>query len=547
MTIHSVSSVTARPRGINLGMRALFAALVLAANKNLLNFFVDFDAAQTARGVGNLAKIVQHDGLRFAVTLAAILALFAYLQGNERLRTATAAARGLKVRVGWLLVHIALFAPLAVLCFSFYGNHGLQLPTAALALLVLLVAAASVAALLHALAPWALWREAASALGVLWLYAGAAAALATGAIQWSQSLWAPTSKLTFELVSYLLRPFIPTLTTDPITQVLDTGRFAVQVSDLCSGLEGMGLLLAFCCAWLLYFRKEYRWPRALVIIPAGLGLLFVLNVLRIAALVAIGNAGFADIAIYGFHSQAGWIAFNAAASGIAFFSRRIRWLTRGDISTAGAQFAGNPTAAYLLPFLSILATGMLTQAVSGGFETWYPLRFCAAAATLWIFRGTFKTLDFRFTWRGVAAGIAATALWLAAAHLVLLPSAMPAALAGMSQPSRTLWIATRALAAVITVPIAEELAYRGFLMRRIRAADFESVRFGDCGISGLLVSATVFGLGHGSMWVPGVLVGLIYGWIAIRTGRIGESIAAHAVTNALICVYVLSDQQWQLW
>jgi uncharacterized protein len=73
------------------------------------------------------------------------------------------------------------------------------------------------------------------------------------------------------------------------------------------------------------------------------------------------------------------------------------------------------------------------------------------------------------------------------------------------------------------------------------------VRFGDCGISGLLVSATVFGLGHGSMWVPGVLVGLIYGWIAIRTGRIGESIAAHAVTNALICVYVLSDQQWQLW
>jgi CAAX prenyl protease-like protein len=124
---------------------------------------------------------------------------------------------------------------------------------------------------------------------------------------------------------------------------------------------------------------------------------------------------------------------------------------------------------------------------------------------------------------------------------------MPAALVGMAQPSHTLWITTRVLAAVVTVPITEELAYRGFLMRRIRDADFESVRFGDSGIWGLLVSSVVFGLGHGSMWLSGILVGILYGWLAMRTGRIGESIAAHAVTNALIALCVLSGQQWQLW
>jgi hypothetical protein len=33
----------------------------------------------------------------------------------------------------------------------------------------------------------------------------------------------------------------------------------------------------------------------------------------------------------------------------------------------------------------------------------------------------------------------------------------------------------------------------------------------------------------------------------MRTERIGEAIAAHATTNALIAVWVLGLQQWQLW
>jgi exosortase/archaeosortase family protein len=47
-----------------------------------------------------------------------------------------------------------------------------------------------------------------------------------------------------------------------------------------------------------------------------------LGVLRIAILMLIGNAGFPDVAAYGFHSQAGWIAFNSVACGLAFLSRR---------------------------------------------------------------------------------------------------------------------------------------------------------------------------------------------------------------------------------
>ncbi len=87
-------------------------------------------------------------------------------------------------------------------------------------------------------------------------------------------------------------------------------------------------MLAFSSAWLLYFRHEYIFPRALLLIPASIAAIFALNVLRIAALMLIGDAGFPDVAVYGFHSQAGWIAFNAVACALVLFSRRSAWLNR---------------------------------------------------------------------------------------------------------------------------------------------------------------------------------------------------------------------------
>jgi len=43
-------------------------------------------------------------------------------------------------------------------------------------------------------------------------------------------------------------PILPTLKADAATRVLRTPDFAVEVSSICSGLEGVGLMLAFCLA-----------------------------------------------------------------------------------------------------------------------------------------------------------------------------------------------------------------------------------------------------------------------------------------------------------
>ncbi len=466
--------------------------------------------------------------------------------GNGRLKTINALARTRAIGWGYLGAHLALLIPLSALTYSFYGGHGLQWPIALLTLAWLIVAIAALAALLAALAPWTIWRDRAIALRGVWIYAAVVAAVAACAMQRSQTLWAPTTRITFELVDRILRPLIPTLVSDEATQVLDTGRFAVQVTYLCSGLEGAGLLLAFCCVWLVYFRREYYFPRALAIIPIGLLVLFILNVLRIALLVLIGHAGYPDVASYGFHSQAGWIAFNCTAGGVAYFSLRSPWFSRmGTVATHATT--QNPTAAYLTPFLTILAVGMLSRAASGQFETLYPLRLIAASLALWYCWGKLRTLDFRFTWRGIITGIVVFAIWLGAAHLLAESRPMPAGLAAMPPTWRLIWIAMRIVASVLTVPIAEELAYRGFLMRRVMSADFESVRFGTVGIWALLLSSAVFGVEHGSWWLPGLVAGLLYGLVLVRTGRIGEAIAAHATTNGLIALWVLYLHQWQLW
>ena len=315
-------------RGFSLSTRLAVAAGVLFLEKFFLNFLVDFDGAQAAQGMGAAVRVAQHWGFRFLVTLAFSLALFTYVRERKPLSELDSSAINEPLRAKWLLLHAALVPLIAVATFFLYGAHGIHIPFGLLLGVALPTALASVIALFAGLAPWALWRKGARKVGILWLYAAIVAAASASAMQWSQSLWTIMARVTFEAVQYVLAPLIPTLLTSPATLVIDTGRFAVEVSEVCSGLEGMGLMLAFCGVWLVLFRKEYIFPRALALIPAGLLLIFVLNVLRIALLVLIGHAGLPEMAIYGFHSQAGWIAFNCAAGVIALTSRRSAWFNR---------------------------------------------------------------------------------------------------------------------------------------------------------------------------------------------------------------------------
>jgi exosortase E/protease (VPEID-CTERM system) len=526
----------------NLGLPARAAILggLFFIEKIFLTQFVDEARADAALGVGAHFRVAQHFGFRFIVALVAALAVFAFTRGKPW-RSLT--PQMTYPRPAWMVAHLALIACLAWLSSLLFPPTPSSLPFAAVICLWLACGAAAIFSAFAAMAPLPLWLKAVRALGKIWLYSAAAALAAAAAIPLTQELWQPTAAATFHLVRVILLPILPGLTADPATRVLGTPAFAVEILEFCSGLEGMSLILVFTLAWLWYFRNEYRFPRALLLIPFGVTLMFALNAVRIAVLVLIGNAGYREVAVYGFHSQAGWIGFNAVAVGIAVWTRRSRWLNRSEEPLQGNQ-SDNPTSVFLMPLLAILAAGMLSHALSGRFEWFYPLRLIACLAVIVIYRHRLRALDWRWSWRGPLLGIGVFFFWTVAVHFLAGDSGMPEALAASTPSLRWSWIVCRVAASVLTVPLAEELAYRGFLMRRLQSRDFDSLAYERVGWFAVAASSVVFGAAHGALWLPGIVAGFAYGWIVRRQGCLGEAVSAHMTTNLLVAVGALGFGNW---
>lgn len=106
-------------------------------------------------------------------------------------------------------------------------------------------------------------------------------------------------------------------------------------------------------------------------------------------------------------------------------------------------------------------------------------------------------------------------------------------------------LAVRILGVVVLVPVMEELFWRSFLMRWLERPDFLSVPPGVVGWRAIALSSIVFGLEH-HLWLAGILAGVAFAWLYRRTADLRVVIAAHAVTNALLEVWVVRTGNWHL-
>jgi exosortase E/protease (VPEID-CTERM system) len=397
------------------------------------------------------------------------------------------------------------------------------------------------------LPPGAWWALGTKALGALLLAFGLG--IAAVAFGWlAADLWQPLGRWTLGAVRGILAACTNDVVEyDPDHFRLATSRFWIQVSPECSGYEGMGLMWVFLAFFLWYERHALRFPHAWVLLPLGTAVMWAANVLRITALVAVGNWN-QEVALAGFHSQAGWLAFNAVALGTLAAARRWRWLARDPTEPTGGLSVA--TAAYLAPLFVSLAATMLTRAFTDGFDRLYPLRVVAVLATLWAFRRYYRAGKWEWSWPAAALGGATFLLWIA------LDAPAPRGSSGASpwSPEADLtafgalcWLVFRVTGAVFAVPLAEELAFRGYLTRRLVAADFLNVGPGHFTWFAFLVSSAVFGALHGDRWVAGTAAGVLFGAALYLRGRLADAVIAHAVANALLTVYVITTASWWLW
>jgi exosortase E/protease (VPEID-CTERM system) len=351
---------------------------------------------------------------------------------------------------------------------------------------------------------------------------------------------------TLVLVRSILGLVSSQIAYEPVDRIIGVVGFRVSIGDPCSGYEGIGLVVAFLGGYFWFFRRSVRWPQAYYLIALGASAIWLLNALRIAVLVMIGAWASRDVALGGFHSQAGWLSFLAVSLGLVAISRRSSFFA-ADIEVREGAGSSNPSLAFLGPFLVVLATSLVTAALSSGFDALYGLRVLTGGLALWYFRREFIGLICNASWVGVAIGVIAFVLWVALEPASTVAGRTLASTVASWPGGRSwAWIALRVIGSVAIVPVVEELAFRGYLIRRLSSVDFQSVPLGRFAWLPLLLSSAAFGLLHGR-WLAGMLVGLLYGLALYRRGKLGDPIVAHAVTNGLIAFTVLATGDWTMW
>jgi exosortase E/protease (VPEID-CTERM system) len=518
----------------------------------LVGLTLRFDAASLAEAEGGWIKFLSYARVVPEILLAT-LAAFVVMRIDRLQELAVGFVAQAAHHVGrcrFVVLHLVAFAGLVYLTAAIFDDEPARESHTSFVMLALWAgfATATLLCWMAALAPTHCW------LGLAKRECGSlAVAACIGFGAWSagrfvQGLWEPLGDSTFFLAERLLGLFEQQVIGHPADRILGTRTFSVAISPACSGYEGIGMVAVFLAAFLWIFRKSLRFPQALILIPVGLLCIWFANALRIAALVVLGTHWSRQVAVGGFHSQAGWIAFNVIALGLVTLSFRSPFFSRVHLV---APLAGhtNVAPAYLVPFLAIIATGMVSSALQPpGFDQFYPARVLAGGAALWAFRGFYRNLEWKWSWHAVAAGALVFLAWIALdqMHAATNSTSLGSQLARLPPVWAAAWLGFRLVGAVITVPIAEELAFRGYVMRWIGGVGLSEQNYARCSWFAIIVSSVLFGLLHGR-WLAGTLAGIVYALVVRRRGQLGDAIVAHSVTNLLIAEFVLLFDAWWLW
>ncbi len=522
----------------------LYGVAILLAEYLALSLF--YDALPKLASTGGGAWLGRLGALAPLAVVFATLA--SVLFGSHLLgiwRRLTHASGVPRWRAGWLLAHFTAYALFLAVTDRLFGTQVMAPDDVPWTWAWLALAAVLLGALALAVASARIWvaflREASPALA----RSAAVALVAWGAGFLSLELWQGLGQITLYGVAFLLQWSVRDLVFDPITAEVGSQRFYVTVAPICSGYEGIGLTAVFLGAYLWTTRGSLRFPNALALVPIGVLAVLVGNILRIAALILVGLHVSPRVALGGFHSKAGWIFFCAVGLGIVAWSRSAPWFSRDSVESVESD---NPVAPYVVPLLALIAAALVTGLFSTGLDRAYFLRVLAGAGALYAYRHRLRpSQSWQVTLEAAGVGALVFVLWLALAPADYQRADGAASpLVALSPFERSAWIFFKLVGSIVVIPIVEERAFRGYLLRRVVSHDFASVPWHRTSWIAVGVSSLAFGALH-QQWVAGTVAGALFAVLQARRGSLGEAVFAHAVSNALIAVWALGFGRMDLW
>lgn len=216
------------------------------------------------------------------------------------------------------------------------------------------------------------------------------------------------------------------------------------------------------------------------------------------------------------------------------------------------KFSVSPAAARIAPFFIFVLLTVAQEKLGGESACWlYLAKTILGAWMIFALRPLVAEMRWAISWEAIAVGVLIFAMWVGIdsfyTHWQKDKAGWDPFLQFSSHaPLAWLFIITRILGSTLVVPPLEEIFYRSFLYRYIASKDFLSVPLDKFLPVPFVVTALVFGLSHNE-WLAGILCGAAYQWLVLRKNRLGDAMTAHAVTNFLLGMWVVSRGAWHFW
>ena len=217
----------------------------------------------------------------------------------------------------------------------------------------------------------------------------------------------------------------------------------------------------------------------------------------------------------------------------------------------------DPSAPYVIPFGVFMVLLAVQSYIPLPQNAEYALRCAILTAVLWYFSR--HVISFRLSnpIGSLALGFAVFLIWIGPDALIpgyrqhwLFQNSMTGQASGtIDAAARTDMVALffRTFRAVILVPIIEELFWRAWALRWVANTEFETMPLGTYTTMSFWVVAGLFAAEHGPYWEVGLICGILYNWWMGKTRSLGDLILTHAVTNGVLCAYVIATGKWEYW
>ena len=211
-----------------------------------------------------------------------------------------------------------------------------------------------------------------------------------------------------------------------------------------------------------------------------------------------------------------------------------------------------------LPFglyiILLVLEGLLPGWAPGFDVRWlYPVKaglVALALAILWRHYVELRSygLPLKHLLLALAVGVGVLVLWVSLDAAWMLMGEASKGYNPTDQAGHIDWllVAFRIAGAALVVPIMEELFWRSFLQRWVQQTDFLALNPAQIGFKALFIASALFAVEH-LQWLAGLVAGLAYGCLYIRTRNLWAPVIAHGVTNGALGAYVVTTRHWSFW